>query len=111
MNHSTRQDSKDMRVVLISKIWAYATGMIAISTLFMPAKHSIFLPVSVASGAALSTMVIWGDRRSKNGQVLPEQVNALKQRIANLETIAGSDGWEFQNQIKQLDQAPSNDRI
>jgi hypothetical protein len=92
MSDSTQQD---IRVVVISRIWAYATGMIALSILFAGPGRDwkvILLPATIASGAALSTIVVWGKSNPHQRDFLPptENLAALKQRIEDLETIAAS---------------------
>ena len=53
----------DIRVAVISKIWAYATASIALSVLFAVPGRSwkvVLLPSTIALGATISTIVIWG---------------------------------------------------
>ena len=92
MSDSTQQD---IRIVIISRIWAYATGMIALSILFSGPGRDwkvILLPATIASGAALSTVVIWGksSRRRQDFLLPAETLAELKQRIEDLEEIAVS---------------------
>jgi hypothetical protein len=87
---STQPDSK---AKLITKIWAYATGMIALSLLFAGPGRDwkvILLPTSIVSSAALSTIVIWGaTRRDRSMPLLTaEQLTELKHRVEDLEAIA-----------------------
>jgi hypothetical protein len=108
MSDSTQQD---IRIVIISRIWAYATGMIALSVLFGGPGRDwkvTLLPATIASGAALSTIVVWGKSNSRQRDFLlpDENLSALKQRIEDLEVIATSSNvlHEFVNEPnKSLD--------
>lgn len=88
-------NEKDIRVTVISKIWAYATVAIALSALFAAPGRSwkvILLPSTIALGATISTIAIWGKSNHRRHDLLlpSENLEELKQRIENLEEIAAS---------------------
>jgi hypothetical protein len=88
--------SADIRVTIISRIWAYATAMIALSLLFSGRERDwkiTLLPATIAMSAAISTVVIWGKSHPHRRSTLhvTENLEELKQRIEDLEAItAGS---------------------
>jgi hypothetical protein len=101
-------NQKDIRVTIISKIWAYATASIALSVLFAGPGRSwkvILLPSTIALGATISTVAIWGkSNRRRHDFLLPsENLDELKQRIENLEEIATNSNMPTQYQFTQLD--------
>jgi hypothetical protein len=101
---------KDIRVVVISKIWAYATVMMALSVLFGgPGRNwkVIFLPATIALGASLSTIVVWGKSRDRQSDLqLPSaNLEELKHRIENLEAIAASSTDPLEYALKQSNSA------
>lgn len=95
----TTQTQKDIRVTVISRIWAYATMMLLLSILFSGRGRDwkvIFLPVTIAFGAAVSTIVVWGGRHHRHDALLPPaSLEELKERIENLEVIASSDAKPY----------------
>jgi hypothetical protein len=101
------EESKEVKAKLIQKIWKYATGMLAISAIFGIVRGSNLLPVIVASGASVSSMVIWcaSDKRDRDANV---EIKKLQQRVADLETIVSSDDLNVQNHFKQLEQNQSD---
>jgi hypothetical protein len=97
---------RDIRVAIISRIWAYATIMMGLSVLFGgPGRNSkvIFLPATIALGAAVSTIVVWGKSQDRQRDVLLPSSNfeELKQRIENLEAIAASNDAPLEYALKQ----------
>lgn len=100
-----KKDSQDVRAALIEKIWKYGTGMLAISAIFGIVRGNNVVPVVVASGASVSTMVIWcaSDKRERASSL---EIKKLQQRIADLETIASSD--VLHNRFQQLEQNRSD---
>lgn len=99
---------KDIRVIVISRIWAYATAMIALSILFSGPKRDwkvIFLPTAIALSAAISTIVVWGKSNHRRHDLLlqSENLDELKQRIENLEEIAASTTVPLAHSLKQLE--------
>jgi hypothetical protein len=107
----TVSNQKDIRVTVISKIWAYATAMLLISIFFSGRGRDwkvIFLPTTIAFGAAISTIVVWGKSRyhRHDDALYPsESLEELKQRIENLEAIAASDVKPWESSPKQLEQS------
>jgi hypothetical protein len=87
---------KDIRVTIISRIWAYATAMLALSILFSGRGRDwkvVLLPATITLGAAISTIVVWGKSDHHRHDILlpSENLEELKQRIENLEAIAASE--------------------
>ncbi|MCA1991517.1 MAG: hypothetical protein LDL41_05645 [Coleofasciculus sp. S288] len=99
-NPKDLEQTKDSRTATIKHIWAYGTGMLALCVIFSdhPAP-----PIVVASGAAVATAVVWNsDKKSQNG-LQTNQLQQIEERLANLETIAGSGDFDLQAKLKQLE--------
>ncbi|MBE9179298.1 hypothetical protein IQ268_12070 [Oculatella sp. LEGE 06141] len=105
----TISNQRDVRVTLISRIWAYATAMLLISILLNGGGHArkvFFLPATIVFGATTSTIVVLRKLRYDRHDILlpSETLEELKQRIENLETIAASDVKHWDHALKQLAQ-------
>jgi hypothetical protein len=101
-----KDSERDIRVTATSKIWGLATGMLAICIpLTAVAKGNPILPLAVITGAAVGTVAVWqpSDKKSPNSTLSPNRLETLEERIANLETIIGTDEVNFQRRLKQLD--------
>jgi hypothetical protein len=97
---------RDIRIAATSKIWGFATGMLAICIpLTAVAKGNPILPLAVITGAAVGTTAIWqsSNKKSHNGSLSQNNLEALEERIANLETIIGTEEINLQRKLKQLD--------
>ena len=97
---------KDIRVAATSKIWAFATGMLAICIpLTAVTRSGAILPIVVISGATVGTVAVWrrSDNQSRNSPLLTNSIKELEQRVANLEIICSSQELDLQNKIKQLE--------
>ena len=89
-------NQKDVRVTIISRIWAHATAMLLISFLLSgKARNSkaIFLPLTVVFGATTSTVLVLRKLRDRgySDRLTSETLQELKQRLENLEEIVISD--------------------
>ncbi|MBD2576352.1 hypothetical protein [Oscillatoria sp. FACHB-1406] len=92
----TISTQKDIRVKIISRIWAYATVMFFIDFAFLgqvQERKMLFLPATIVFGAATSTIVVLRKLRDRPDNILfpSETLKELQQRIENLEAIAVSD--------------------
>lgn len=101
----TPKSEKNIRVAATSKIWTFATGMLAICIpLSAVTRSGAILPLAVISGAAVGTVAVW---RSSNNQsrnpLLTDSIKTLEQRIVNLETICSNQELDLHSKIKQLD--------
>ncbi|MBD2076925.1 hypothetical protein H6F86_24170 [Phormidium sp. FACHB-592] len=106
---------RDVRVTIISRIWAYATAMFLISLLLKGQGHDravLFLPATIVFGAVTSTIVVLRKLRDRQHDAsLPsDTLEALKQRLENLEAIATSDASYWEHSPKQLDQTTLDHR-
>lgn len=100
----------DVRVTIISRIWACATVMFLISVL--PTyqgqdRRTLFLPATIVLGAATSTIVVLRKVRYPQQDTLfpSEPLKEFKQRLENLEAIATSDASHWEPSSRQLDQS------
>lgn len=105
MTISTR---KDIRVTIISRIWAYATAMLLISILLNGQgreRKVLFLPATIVFGAVTSTIVVLRKLRYHQHETLipSETLEELKQRLENLEAIAASDARHWAHSLNQLE--------
>ncbi|NHC37681.1 hypothetical protein [Scytonema millei] len=95
--------SKDIRVAATSKIWAFATGMLAICIpLSSVTRSGPILPLAAIAGAATGTYFVWRDD-NKYKSLTNSDPKQLEQRIANLETIVSDREFELERKIKQLE--------
>lgn len=96
---------KDIRVAATSRIWVFATGMLAICIpLTSVTRSDAILPIIVISGATVSTVAVW--RRSDNQlrtSLSTNNIKQLEQRIANLEIICSSQELDFRSKIEHLE--------
>ncbi|OKH20077.1 hypothetical protein NIES593_20050 [Hydrococcus rivularis NIES-593] len=93
------EKSKDIRQKVTSKIWAFATGMLAICIPLSAATDSgPIIPIAVVAGAAVGTASVWksSDKKSANSLEVSNKIKELEGRIADLETIitAGEIDWQ-----------------
>lgn len=100
-----QEHSKDIRLTVITKIWAFSTGMLAICIpLSAATKSGPIIPIAVIVGAAVGTTSVWktSDRKSANSHEASYKIKELEARIADLETIAatGNPSWERPIQSK-----------
>jgi hypothetical protein len=100
------QSERNIRVAATSKIWTFATGMLAICIpLVAITRSGPILPLAVITGAAAGTYVVWRDseNQSRNNPLLTSNMKELEQRIANLEMIVSHQELELDHKIKQLE--------
>lgn len=103
------EKSKDTRTATTSKIWSYATGMLALCIpLSAVTRSGAILPLAVVTGATISTTVIWKSDKKSQNLLQPHQLQQIEERLANLETIAASDPLQLQSQLQQLDSRNQN---
>lgn len=101
MTHPSKQ--RDIRISVTSKIWGYATGMLAICIPLSAATESgPIIPIAVVSGAAVGTAAVWksSDQKSQNSIEASNKVKELEERIADLETIVARDDIDLQRRIQ-----------
>ncbi|MBE9168448.1 hypothetical protein IQ238_13305 [Pleurocapsales cyanobacterium LEGE 06147] len=94
--------SKDVRLNVTSKIWAYATGMLAICIPLSAATDSgVILPITVISGATIGTASVWkfSNQESTSKSQTSNKFKELEGRIADLETIIASGDLNWQQSI------------
>ena len=67
--------------------------------------RKLFLPATIVFGATISTIVVLRKLRDgRHNTLFPsETLEALKQRIENLEAIASSNTGHWEDSLKQLD--------
>ncbi len=100
MNHQHKQeDPKDVRVGVTTRIWIFATLMLAISTPGFSAPTAvanvghIIIDLAILAAAGFSTAAVWGAFDSlKRGSLPPasgdtSDIRRLEERLSNLEMI------------------------
>ncbi|MBD2311543.1 hypothetical protein H6G20_07715 [Desertifilum sp. FACHB-1129] len=101
-NNREPQSQEDIRSKTTKTIWSYATGMIALSVIFASGmRYSVLLPISIAAGAAGGTAAVWLSDKKQLDKA--ESLRQLEDRIANLETIAGTSDFSLEQRIRQLE--------
>lgn len=100
----TPKSQKDIRVAATSKIWAFATGMLALSIPLVGITGVSAIPLAVIIGAAVSTVMVWRsfEHQPKNSPLLTNSIKELEQRISNLETICSDQELDLQRKINHL---------
>ncbi len=100
-----RKPEKDIRVTATTRIWGFATIMLAVCIPLSAITSSVVLPLAVILGAVVGTVVVWRslDNQSKTSPFLTNNVKQLEQRVANLEIICSSQELDWHSKIKQLD--------
>ncbi|MFB2980385.1 hypothetical protein [Microseira sp. BLCC-F43] len=103
------ENEKDIRLKVTTRIWGCAVGMLGICIPLTAVTNSgPIIPLGVVAGAAAGTAVVWvGDKKSPRS-LPPIQLQQIEQRLANLETIIGSDDLDVRLKIKQLESGASN---
>ena len=91
-----KKEPDDFRRQATETIWKYATGMLAISILFVGASRSLIIPLAVIIGATVATTLVWAfapkeTRSSTDLADLEERIRKLDDRLANVETISNYD--------------------
>lgn len=102
---------KDIRVAATSRMWGFATLMLAICIpLTAVTRSGAILPVAVIFTAAVSTVAVWrkSDNQPKISPLLPNTIKALEQRVSNLEIICSSQELDLQSKIRQLESETKN---
>lgn len=102
----TPKSERNIRVAATSKIWSFATGMLALCIpLAAVTKSGAILPIAVLSGAAVGTVAVWrsSDNQSRNSLLSTNSIKILEQRVANLETICNNQELDLQRKIEQLE--------
>lgn len=101
----TPKSERNIRVAATSKIWAFATGMLAICIpLSDETESGAILPLAVISGAAVGTVAVWRSSEQQSRRpVLTNNIQTLEERVTNLETIWSSQELDLQSKIKQLE--------
>lgn len=107
VNQYEDKSERDIRFAATSRIWAYATGMLALCIpLTGVARSGPILLLAVITGAAVGTGAVWKsyDKKPGNSSLLSSNsVEALEERIANLETIVGSEEIPLHRRLHQVD--------
>ena len=101
-----RKTEKDIRVAATTKIWGFATAMLALCIPLSPVTRTgAILPLAVIAGAAVGSFAVWrnSDNQPRNSPLLTNNVKELEQRVANLEIICSSQELDLQKKIKQLE--------
>ena len=97
---------RDIRIAVASRIWGMAVGMLGICIPLSAVTDSgPIIPIAVITGAAVGTGAVWksSEDKSQTRSLAPTQIDALEERIANLETIAGIDELDVQKRIAKLE--------
>lgn len=88
MSHNT--PDSDPKVRATATIWGCAIGMFGICIpLVAITKSGVVLPLMVLLGAGGGTAAVWlaADKRQLESSQLAQTVQALEERVMNLETI------------------------
>jgi hypothetical protein len=94
---------KDFRRSATAVIWGCATGMLVIclSLTSQPyqGSHGTIISLAILAGATISTIAMWQSRTEHN-PLTSDQMQALHERMTNLEVIASSIAADWQHSGK-----------
>lgn len=94
-NHHEFEPSADVRLAATTRIWSFATGMLALSILFSPTRNNAVVPISIATGAAAGTAVVWLADRKASTSLQEYHLKRMEKRIEKLEKMVGDDDLEL----------------
>lgn len=94
-NHNDFEPNADVRLAATTRIWSFATGMLALSILFSPTKNNIVVPISIATGAAIGTAVVWVAERKTSSSLQEYHLKRMEKRLDKLEKMVGDDDLEL----------------
>lgn len=98
----TRNVETQIRLTTTTRIWGIATGMLALCIpLSAITKSGSILSLAVIAGAVVSTVAIWKSADDSNNQLV-NSIQALEQRVADLETICSTQDVDLHKQINHL---------
>ncbi|NEO31695.1 MAG: hypothetical protein F6K36_14915 [Symploca sp. SIO3C6] len=106
LSESESKNSRTTRSDLTTKIWGFATGMLALCIPLSTVTNSgPLLPLTVITGAAVGTGAVWQSyyKKTGDGDLLINKLEVLEDRLANLETIVDAEELSFQQRIKHLE--------
>lgn len=107
----SQEQSEDVRVIAISKIWRITVGILAICIpLSLVTKSGATLPLAAIAGTTISTVAVWNYQKKKSqpNPLQQQQIQLLEERLANLEAIVSSNDFDLQMNIKKLELRESN---
>ncbi|WP_193195017.1 hypothetical protein [Nostoc sp. MG11] len=99
------KQSQDIRLAATTRIWGLTVGILTICIpLSAVTRSGSILPLAAIGGAAVATIAVWrsDEKRLQTKYLQQQQVELLKQRIANLETIVSTDDHEVRMKLQQL---------
>jgi hypothetical protein len=98
MKHSHHE--QDPRVRATAAIWAIAVGMLGVCIPLVAITNSgLILPILVIVGASVSSGAIWlssNQAQGKRKSLSDQTVEALEERVRNLEAICSAADWDLQ---------------
>ena len=99
----TKSLGKGALIGITAIIWAFATGMLAICIPLVSMTGSgLILPLAVIIGAGVGTAVVWLSpvQQFRKISELTNTIQALEQRVMNLETMGRRDELELQPKLE-----------
>jgi hypothetical protein len=102
-DENSSEKSKDIRLEVTAKIWAFATGMLAICIPLSAATNSgAVLPIAVITGATIGTASVWkfSEQKSADSLEASHKLKELEGRITDLETIVTAENVDWQPRIQ-----------
>jgi membrane protein implicated in regulation of membrane protease activity len=97
------QADQDPRVAITTRIWALATGMMALCIPMVGISDDLaVLPLMVIIGTAVSTAVIWrsSQRRSDDTALLTQSIQELQRELARLQITSHDE--DLRRKIEEL---------
>ncbi|MCL1463760.1 hypothetical protein [Argonema galeatum] len=96
------EPSTDSRLAATTRIWSFATGMLALCMIFSPTRNNIAVPIVLGSSAAAGTACVWLSNKKSSNSLQEDRIQEIEQRLNKLETIAGNDDLEMWLKIRHL---------
>lgn len=97
------EQCKDIRVTATTRIWSFATGMLALCMIFSPTRSNIAAPIAIASSAVLGTAFVWKSDKKSQSTLEDYQLQDIEHRLNTLETIAAADDFEMWVKTKYIE--------
>ena len=114
---NTQSDQQDIRLKATESIWKQIVPLMALSipitgiVAIAGGSLALFVPISIAAGAAVGTAAVWNpftrSNTTKTNPVSAKQVQQLEERIASLEMILNYEEKLLESKARREAQLPA----
>ncbi|MBD2184683.1 hypothetical protein H6S82_15605 [Planktothrix sp. FACHB-1355] len=96
------EPSTDSRLAATTRIWSFATGMLALCMIFSPTRNNIAIPIALGASAATGTACVWLSHKKSSNSIPEYRLEEIEERLKTLETVAGNDDLEMWLKTRHL---------